>query len=95
MKNVNLLVALAGVLLICAPVSADTQSDLKDCRAALTEQGLFDAERHSLKFSHRKGNTRKRTMFLTLKDRDSASKQKVSCVLQRKDVIDLELTPRS
>lgn len=83
----------ASALLFAGPAFATTQSDLKSCRTALAEQGHFDADQHRLKFSHRKGNSRKRTVFMTLKSRSDASKSEVACVLQRKDVIDLAVTP--
>ncbi len=90
----SVLAAVTATLLFATPVMANTQADLKKCRTALTEQGHFDNDKHSLKFTHRKGNTRKRTIFLTLKDRNDQSKQTVACKLQRKDVIDLSLTEK-
>lgn len=88
------LVAATATLMFATPAFANTQADLKTCRAALTEQGHFDNNLHSLKFSHRKGNTRKRTMFLTRKDRSDNSKYTIQCKLHRKDVIDLNITPK-
>lgn len=93
--NKSMISALAAALLLTAPAFADTQADIKMCREALAEQGYFDNDLHSLKFSHRKGNTRKRTMFLTLKDREDASKQMVSCKLQRQNVVNLTLIAKN
>jgi len=90
----SLLTAATATLLFASPVFATTQSDLKKCREALTAEGHFDNDVQSLKFSHRKGNTRKRTMFLTLKDLNDGSKQTVACKLQRKDVIDLTMSSK-
>ncbi len=89
-----LLAAATAALMFATPAFADTQADLKKCRAALTEQGHFNKDQHSLKFSHRKGNTRKRTVFLTRKDRSDDSRHTVECKLNRKDVIDLSVTPK-
>ncbi len=89
------LLALAtATLMFATPASATTQSDLQKCRTALAEQGHFDNDQHSLKFSHRKGNSRKRTMFLTRKDRSSNLKHAVECKLHRTDVIDLSVTAK-
>ncbi|MFK8031076.1 MAG: hypothetical protein AB8G18_12645 [Gammaproteobacteria bacterium] len=92
--NKLMISTLASALLLTAPAFAGTQADLTMCRKALAEQGHFDQKAHSLKFSHRKGNTRKRTVFLTLKNRADSTKQTVECKLERKDVIDMTLAPR-
>ncbi|MEM7083930.1 MAG: hypothetical protein AAF465_14470 [Pseudomonadota bacterium] len=93
-KSLTLIAAgVTALTLMSQPAQASTQDDLKKCRAALSAQGLYDQDQHSLKFSHRKGNTRKRTMFMTLKDRDADSRQKVACQIERKDVIDVAVTP--
>lgn len=88
------LAAASAALLLTAPASADTTADLIKCRTALIEEGHFNNDQHSLKFSHRKGHTRKRTIFLTLKDRQTSSRQQVSCKLERAFVTGLTLMPK-
>lgn len=88
-------VAATAALFLAVPASADTTSDLKKCRATLSEEGRFDNAEQTLKFSHRKGNTRKRTVYLTLRDRDSESRHQVACRLERQHITGITLIPKS
>ncbi len=91
----NLLVTAGVAFLISAPVMADTTDDVNKCRAALAEEGHFDNSLQSLKFSHRKGNSRKRTVYMTLKNRGNANRQQVACRLERQDITGLTLIPKT
>lgn len=87
------LVAAIAALFMAAPASADTTADLQKCRAALSEEGRYDDATQSLRFSHRKGNTRKRTVYMTLRDRETEARHKVACRLERQYITGLTLIP--
>ncbi len=90
----SLIVASAAVLM-SAPALADTTEDVNKCRTALAEEGHFDNSLQSLKFSHRKGNSRKRTVYMTLKNRGNDNRQQVACKFERNGITGLTLIPRT
>ncbi len=89
------LAAASAALLLTAPATADTMADLQKCRTVLAEEGHFDNSLQSLEFSRRKGNTQKRTIYMTLKNRGNATRQQVACKIERQNITGLTLIPKT
>ena len=89
------LAAASAALLLTAPATADTTADVQKCRTALAAEGHFDNSLQSLKFAHRKGNTRKRTVYMTMENRGNGTRQQIACRLERQDIVGLTLIPKT
>ena len=77
---------LFGATIALVPANAADWGDQVDlCAAAITEQGIADADAHRVKFVSGKGS-RTKTLILKLTPRGEGEAFKVECVVKRKVV---------
>lgn len=78
--------AFISCLMIAAPATAGTQSDIQTCRDAITAQGTYDISAHRLKFISKKDGRVRRLTLKAVPNKGGESFM-VTCRINRKNLV--------